>query len=200
MTKQTQHSADTQTDLVSSLKDVIRSGEEMIATLAALESSPRRFDGPLKEQFLEVVARIEAVTSALESRVTMLSRSETALWLDRLELLVETWTRVYDQVEWSVARAIAGSIERGFMFLSPIANCANLDEGRRLRRLQLQLAKHLYAPTDSKWNAVIADPDLAGVDTSYEASISRAMLVGGSVPGHASLGLATRPSEPTLRE
>jgi len=155
----------TQSDLIASLHGIVRSGEELIAALTTLESSPRRFDGSDKDQLLHVIAQIEALTSALESRVGALSRAETQLWIDRLELLFDTWAKIDDRVDRTVALAIVGAVERGFFALSPIVNCGNLSERVRLtqlgRRLSGDFSDKGLEHSELQMSDVMDDPDLA---------------------------------------
>lgn len=150
---------------------ILRRGEQIASTLLSLESDPRPFSVTLKDSLLVMVSDIRTMLDEVEGLVPGLSAREASRWLGSLQSVRAALSRINEAVDRAVGLAIQGRLDKQFLFLSPLANSANLSEGLRLRRLESRLVELVQDSTNSE---TVAHPDLLAVsDISVPVEIQK---------------------------
>jgi hypothetical protein len=169
--------ADVIDDALTLEAQIAGSAISLVGRLQELESGPRPFEPAYKSDLQALIACMEQLAREGEEAVEAAAPGEAATLAAAFTRTLNGWRRVNEALDRTVSLAIRGQLDRRFVLLSPIANCANLGEQRRLHRLQGRAAARTRpaapAPPAGKTSgSTLLDFDLAAPDPALPPALA----------------------------
>jgi hypothetical protein len=112
----------------------------LVERLRRLHREPRSFEPGFKNDLQALIGRMERLSRELAGALDGAAPKGAAVLGAALMRTLEGWRKVNEALDQTVSLAIRGQLDKRFLLLSPIANCANLGERLRLQRLRERIA------------------------------------------------------------
>jgi hypothetical protein len=141
-------------------REIVARTAALLERLRALEQAAGAFEPSFKDDLQELIAALQALAERVEEAPAAATGQEARALGTALARALEGWRTITESLDRTVSLAVQGRIDRRFMLLSPIANCANLGERRRLARLRDRLAEAVQKAAAAAPRPLVLDLDL----------------------------------------